>query len=421
MDSEQPNWGQYRLALAGAAGNVLEWYDFSVYGFFAIAIGQNFFPSANKSTSLIEAFGVFAAGFLMRPVGALLFGYLGDRYSRERALTLSVLAMAVPTFMMGLLPTHAQIGATASVLIVLLRLIQGLSVGGEFTTSVVFMVERSGDGRRGLMGAFGAAGAFAGVMLGSAAGTVVAWKMPTAALLAWGWRLPFLFGITIGIAGYLLRRELRHFKIETPVEPPPLLLVLRSNWRRIVQVTGLKVLEAVGFYLMFVYATTYLIDEVGLTRRRAMGINTLSMAAALLVLPLAGALSDRIGRKPLLLIGAGALIVFTWPLFDLLWHPNLTVPLAGSVCFAMMIALFEGVTPATAAEAFPANVRCTGVAISHNVCMALLGGTAPMVATYLIDKSYNEMAPALYLIGAAVVSALFVLTLRETSGENLAD
>lgn len=421
MGSEQPNWGHYRLALAGAAGNVLEWYDFSVYGFFAIAIGQNFFPASNKSTSLIEAFGVFAAGFLMRPVGALLFGYLGDRYSRERALTLSVLAMAVPTFLIGLLPTHAQIGAAAAVLMVLLRLMQGLSVGGEFTTSVVFMVERSADGRRGLMGAFGAAGAFAGVMLGSAVGTLVAWKMPTQALLAWGWRLPFLFGITIGFAGYMVRRELRTFSIEPAAAPPPLLPVLRANWRRIFQVTGLKVLEAVGFYLMFVYATTYLIDEVGLTRRHAMGINTLSMAAALLVLPLAGALSDRIGRKPLLLTAAGALIVFTWPLFDLLWHPNLTVPLIGSVCFAMMIALFEGVTPATAAEAFPSNVRCTAVAISHNVCMALLGGTAPLVATFLIDKSYNEMAPALYLIGAAAVSALFALTLRETSGENLAE
>jgi MHS family proline/betaine transporter-like MFS transporter len=421
LESQDLNWGQYRLAIAGAAGNVLEWYDFSVYGFFAMAIGENFFPATHKSTSLIEAFGVFAAGFLMRPVGALLFGYLGDRYSRERALTLSVLAMAVPTFLIGLLPTHAEIGATAAVLMVLLRLMQGLSVGGEFTTSVVFMVERSAQGRRGLMGAFGAAGAFAGVLLGSAVGTLVAWKMPTQTLMAWGWRLPFLFGITIGFAGYLLRRELRNVTVEPAAQPPRMIPVLRENWRRIAQVTGLKVLEAVGFYLMFVYATTYLIDEVGLSRWHAMGINTLSMGTALLVLPLAGALSDRIGRKPLMILGASALIVFTWPLFDLLWHPNMSVPLLGSMCFAIMIALFEGVTPAAAAEAFPANVRCTGVAISHNVCMALLGGTAPMVATFLIDKSYNEMAPALYLIGAAVVSLMFVFTLRETSGENLAD
>jgi len=412
--------GRRRLVIAGVVGNVLEWYDFSVYGFFAPAIGANFFPSHSKSAELIAAFGVFAAGFLMRPIGAVLFGYIGDHRGREKALMLSVLAMAVPTFLIGLLPTHAQVGALAAVLMVLLRLIQGLSVGGEYTTSIVFLIEQANEGKRGVMGAYGVSGAYAGVMLGSAIGTVVAWHMPTAHLLAWGWRIPFLLGITIGIAGYLLRRELR-FAEPPRHTAPPMMEIVRSHWRRILQVTGFKVLDAVGFYLMFVYSTTYLEEVVGLARGRAMAINTIGMAGVLLVLPLAGRLSDRFGRKPILIASSAAVILFSMQLFNLLWHPVISIPLVGQLGFAVIIATFNGAAPAAAVEAFPASVRCSGVAISHNLVMAIFGGTAPMVATYLIDRTGNEMAPPAYLIIAAIVSLLFILTLRETAHAPLAE
>jgi MHS family proline/betaine transporter-like MFS transporter len=412
---------QRRLAIAGMAGNILEWYDFSIYGFFAYAIGENFFPSHSKGTSLIDAFGVFAAGFLMRPLGALLFGQIGDRFGRKRALTISVVAMAVPTVLIGLLPTHAQVGVIAPILLVVLRLIQGLSVGGEYTTSVVFMVEGSAHNRRGLLGAFGAAAAFAGVMLGSAVGAIVAALMSPAALVAWGWRIPFLAGVTIGIAGYFIRRELQSADDVPHHTPPPVREVLRTQWRRVLQVAGFKVLESVGFYLMFVYAATYLTEIVGIAKSRALAINTIGMAAAVVMLPVAGALSDRFGRKPMLLLSAGAIIVFGWPLFNLLWHPAFHVPVIGQLGFALLIATFDGAAPAAAAEAFPANVRCTGVGLSHNLCVALLGGTAPMVATYLIDKTDNEMIPPILLIAAAIISAIFVLTLKETAHEPLSE
>ncbi len=412
---------QSRLAMAGMAGNILEWYDFSIYGFFAYAIGENFFPSTNPSTSLIDAFGVFAAGFLMRPVGAMLFGHIGDRHGRRSALTLSVIAMAVPTFLIGLLPTYKQIGVTASILIVALRLIQGLSVGGEYTTSVVFMVEGCPSSRRGLMAAFSTSGAFAGVMLGSAVGAIVAYTMPIAALHAWGWRLPFLAGVTIGFAGYFLRRELQHGSDLPRAMPPPLPDLLRAQWRRILQVSGFKALDAVGFYLMFVYTATYLTQIVGIAKSRALAINTVAMAAAMVMLPLSGALSDRVGRKPVLIVTAAAIIIFAMPLFNLLWHPMHSAPLVGQVSLALLIGLFFGVSPATAAEAFPASVRCTGVGIAHNLTIALLGGTAPLVATYLIDKTDNEMIPPMYLIAAAVVTLLFSFTFKETAKIPLAD
>ena len=412
---------QRRLAIAGMAGNILEWYDFSIYGFFAYAIGQNFFPSHSPATSLIDAFGVFAAGFLMRPLGALVFGHIGDHYGRQRALILSVVAMAVPTVLIGALPTYAQVGVIAPVLLVVLRLVQGLSVGGEYTTSVVFLIEGSLTKRRGMMGAFGAAAAFIGVMLGSAIGAIVAATMSPVALTDWGWRLPFLAGSTLGIAGYFIRRELQNAGDVPRVEPPPMGEVLRTQWRRVLQVAGFKVLESVGFYLMFVYSATYLTEIVGIAKSRALAINTIGMAAAVLMLPVAGALSDRFGRKPMLLLASGLIICLAWPLFNLLWHPMFHAPLLGSIGFALLIALFDGVAPTTAAEAFPANVRCTGVGLSHNICIALLGGTAPLVATYLIDRTDNEMVPPLYLITAAVVSAIFVLSLKETAHKPLVD
>jgi MFS transporter, MHS family, proline/betaine transporter len=411
-----------RLGLAGVAGNILEWYDFSVYGFFAGAIGRNFFPSKNPSTSLIEAFVVFGAGFLMRPVGALLFGYLGDSRGRELALMLSVMAMAVPTFLIGLLPSYQQIGIAASIIMVALRLVQGVSVGGEYTTSVVFLVERSRQHQRGLMGAYGSFGAYAGVMLGSAVGVLVTTILPREAVHAWGWRIPFLFGITIGIAGYLIRSELTRNAPVHEIEPPPLSRILHSQLRRIVQVAGFKVLDAVGFYLIFVYATSYLVHVVGVPKRRALAINTISMGAALLLIPLFGMLSDRIGRKPLLLAAAIGTALLAWPLFRMMQHQEMfALMLAGQIGFAVLIAMFAGAQAAASAEAFQRHVRCSGVALSHNLCMALLGGTTPMVATYLIQRTQNDMSPPLYLIGAAIVSTLFILSLAETARVPLAE
>ena len=250
---------QRKLVIAGLIGNVLEWYDFSVYGYFAVSIGHHFFPSENPTTSLLAAFGVFAAGFLMRPVGAVLFGHIGDNWSRERALSLSVLAMAVPTFLIGVIPDYQQIGVTASVLLVLLRLAQGISVGGEYTTSIVFVVEKSIPHRRGFMGTWCLFGTCAGTLLGSAIATLLTSVLPRDVMRAWGWRLPFIFGLAIGIVGLYIRRDLergaksiepeRRGALEGPRES--FLGALRTQRLAILKVIGLKATSAVGFYTLF--------------------------------------------------------------------------------------------------------------------------------------------------------------------------
>lgn len=405
-----------RIVLAAIAGNILEWYDFSVFGFFAVAIGRNFFPSANPTTSLIEAFGVFGAGFLMRPLGALLFGYLGDKRGREIALTLSVMAMAVPTFLIGVLPGYQRIGVAASVIMVLLRLLQGISAGGEYTTSVVFLVEQGRQDQRGLMGAYGNFGAIAGVMLGSAVGTCVTILLPREEVHAWGWRIPFLLGITIGLAGYFIRREINRTAAAHESTTPPLVEVLSSQWQRIAQVAGFKVLDVVGFYLIFVYATTYMVHIVGIPKHDALAMNTISIGAMLLLIPLFGQLSDVIGRKPLLLASALGTLLLAWPLFRLMQRQQMFVwMLGGQLGFAMLIAMFKGTEAAASAEAFAKGMRCSGVALSHNLCTALFGGTAPMAATYLVQRTQNDMSPSIYLMVAALVSALFIFTLGETA------
>jgi len=407
-----------RVVLAGIAGNVMEWYDFAVYGYFAQAIGQHFFPSRDPTASVIAAFGVFAAGFLMRPFGGLLFGYIGDRMGRQAALTLSVLAMAVPTCLIGLLPDYAQIGVAASALMVGLRLVQGLSAGGEYTTSIVFLVEGAAPGRRGLMGSWSVFGAVAGILLGSAVGAVLTSVVSAEAAQTWGWRVPFLAGLVVGLTGFYIRRHLPKAAARPEAAPPPTAPVreaFRTAWRAMLRVAGLNVLTAVGFYMMFVYVVTYLQQVVHVRAARALDINTINMVLLLLLMPTAGALSDRIGRKPLLVGAALGMFVFAWPLFWLVHHPDSRLILAGQMGFAVLIGLFLGVVPATMAEAFPARVRCSAVSVGYNLCYSVLGGTTPMVTAYLITRSHNDLSPAFYLMAAAAISLLVLLRLHETA------
>jgi MHS family proline/betaine transporter-like MFS transporter len=277
----------------------MEWYDFAVYGYFAGIIGRHFFPAEDPVSSLLAAFGVFAAGFLMRPIGSIVFGHIGDHAGRKAALTLSVLAMAVPTLLIGLLPTYAQIGVAAPALLVVLRLVQGLSVGGEYGTSIIFLVERAPPGRRGFFSGWSVVGATGGILLGSAVGAVVTSALGAAETAAWGWRVPFLLGITVGLTGLYLRRRL----VEQPSDPVesslrlPVIEAFRTEWRGILKIFAFNVVQAVGFYTCFVYVTTYWRQVDFVSASKSLEMNSLTMLLMLGLFPVAGALSDRIGRK----------------------------------------------------------------------------------------------------------------------------
>lgn len=410
-----------KVIAAGVTGNVLEWYDFAVYGFYAPIIGKLFFPSDDPTVSLIASFGAFAAGFLMRPIGGFIFGYIGDKIGRKRALVLSVMLMAIPTGIIGFLPDHATIGIAAAVLMVLMRMLQGLSVGGEYTGSIVYLAEHSPDSRRGFFTSWTLCGAVGGILLGSGVSALISNILTDAQISDWGWRVAFISGILVGVVGLLIRRHLPEMPEDRSADKPksPVVEAVKTEWRAMAKVIGFNIANAVGFYMMFVYVVTWLIKQVKEPRSDALDINTISMAVLLVLIPLFGALSDKIGRKPLLLFGAAGMAVLGYPLIWLMHHPDFMMILLGQLGFAVLIGAYFGASPATLTEMFPRRVRVSALSISYNISLAIFGGTTPLIATWLIARSHNDLSIAWYLIGCAVVSFLVLLTVRDGAGKPL--
>jgi MFS transporter, MHS family, proline/betaine transporter len=405
---------------AGAVGNILEWYDFAAYGYFAAVFAKNFFPTGDRFSSILSAYGVFAVAFMMRPLGSILFGHIGDRFGRRRALIISAAAMAVSTFTIGLLPTYSSVGIVAPILLILLRMIQGLSVGGEYTTSIIFLVEHSPPHRRGFIGSWASFSATAGILLGSAVGVAVSSMLDPAELDAWGWRVPFLPGILLGAVAYYMRSQLisEDFS-QQRFGQLPLVEAFKTSWREIIRGTAIVSTLGVGFYLVFVYLATYLQRVDNITASRALAINTVSMIVMAALTPISGALSDRLGRKRVIVISLAGIVLLSWPLFVLLDHPATLAILLGQCSFAILIGAFGAVLPATLVELFPQRIRCSALSLSYNFAMGFAGGTAPMVAVYLMGTTQSPISPAFYLIAAALVSLAATLTMPDRTGKPL--
>lgn len=407
-----------RTLLAGAIGNVLEWYDFALYGYFAPILAVLFFPSEHPSLSLITAFGVFAIGFLARPLGAILFGYWGDTIGRRNALAWSVLLMAIPTCLVGVLPTYEMIGVAAPMVLTLCRFLQGLSVGGEFTGSVTFLVEHAAQSQRGYVGSWAGFSAQVGALLGSGVGALTAVTLTTDALHQWGWRIPFLLGGLIAVVGWYLRTKAKEspaferLRQTGALSTSPLRDVIADHRPPLIQLIGLVWLHGVAFYLLYVYLTTYLVTVTTASLGTVLTLNTGCMTLLALLIPVAGRLSDTVGQKPLLIIGAGGLVIFSYPLFLWLTSGDLPYMITGHILLTVLISCYMGPFFAAIAELFPPSQRYTGLSLGYNIASALFGGTAPLVATLLIEWSGNIHAPSLYLSFCAAVSLVVVVTLR---------
>jgi MHS family proline/betaine transporter-like MFS transporter len=405
---------RFRLIAAGTIGNILEWYDFAIYGYFAVSIGKAFFPHSDPVAQVLAAFGIFAVGYLMRPLGGALVGHIGDHHGRRAAMTFSVTAMALPTFLVGVLPGYQTLGILAPVLLTLLRMIQGLSVGGECTTSFTFMIENAPDHRHGLVAAIACSGAQVGMLLGSGAGALLAALLPVEELHAWGWRLPFLCGLLVGLMGYLLRRHVQDSTAPRRAGASPVVEVFRVHKRLLARLAGVGAFGAVGFYLMFLYVVSWLqlVDRV--PPARALGINTLSMMAMIPTMLAAGWLSDRIGRKPLLLAATALGFVGAVPLLWLMHHPDPALILLGQLGFVLAVAPAIGVQPALMVESTPPGVRCTVIALGFNVAYGVMGGLSPLAATWLVHRTDVDLSPALMVMAVAAISFAAVLTFKES-------
>lgn len=408
-----------KVIVAGAIGNVLEWYDFAVYGYFAASIGRAFFPKEDAVAQVLSAFGIFAVGYVMRPIGGAVVGHIGDHYGRRAALTFSVMAMAIPTFLVGILPGYATLGLMAPIALTALRMVQGMSVGGEYTTSIVFMVERAPEGKRGLIGAMACCGAIGGILLGSATGAILAQTMSVATLADWGWRIPFLLGLLVGLAGFFVRRHIA----DTPhaaAAHSPLLETFRLYPGVLARLAGLATFNAVGFYLLFVYIVSWLQLADGIAPVHALGINTFNMALLLPMMIGMGWLSDRIGRKPILIAATAAGFLGSVPLFWLMHHDALWQVVLGQFGFVVIVGAFLGTQPTIMVEATPPGVRCTAIALGYNVTLGIIGGLSPLVATWLVHRTGDDLSPAYLLMAAAAVSFLTLMAFRETSRERFA-
>ncbi len=413
------------VIIPGIIGNILEWYDFSLYGYFAPVISGLFFPTNNPTTALLKTFGVFAVGFLMRPIGAIFFGHFGDRFGRKKTLAISIILMALSTVIMGLLPTHAEIGVLAGILLTVCRLLQGLAVGGEFSGSIVYIIEHAPTERRGMYGSLTMFSAFAGLLLGSVVGAIVGGLAEGTEYANMAWRFPFLFGIVLGAVGLYLRLRMP----ETPgfiklqkvgqTTKQPLLDSFREHPLDMFKGTLLVFLPAMGFYMCFVYLSSYLSIYLKIPLHTALVVNSISMIVILLVIPWFGHLSDKYGRKPILSIGAISICILSYPLFLLLGKGTFASALTSQIFFAILISLCYAAVPATLVEMFPTKIRYTAMSFPYNLSNAIFGGTAPLFATLLIEKTGTIMAPSFYLIFSGIVMLLTLFCLKETYNKSL--
>jgi len=411
-----------RRAVRGAAiGNTVEWFDFAIYGFLATYIAEKFFPSGDETAALLNTFAIFAAAFFMRPLGGFFFGPLGDRIGRQKVLALVILLMSCSTFAIGLVPSYDTIGVFAPLLLLFLRCLQGFSAGGEYGSGACFLAEYASDKHRGFVVSFLVWSVVVGFLLGSLTVTGLETVLSEGAMDSYGWRIPFLIAGVLGAVGLYIRLrlgdtpEFEALRDEGEVASSPLKEAVTTSWRPILQIGGLVVIHNVGFYIVFTFLPSYFTKTLGFTKTDAFVSITVASLVALILIPPLGALSDRIGRKPLLIAGSLAFAVFAYPLFLMLNAGSLAVAIAAHAGLAAIESVFVCASLAAGAELFATRVRSSGYSIGYNVSVALFGGTAPYVATWLVARTGNDLAPAYYVIVAALVTLITVLTMRETA------
>jgi MHS family proline/betaine transporter-like MFS transporter len=414
-----------KAVTAGAIGNFVEWYDYSVYGFFATVIASQFFPSEDRVASLLATFAVFAVAFFMRPVGAFVFGHYGDTIGRRNTLAAAVIMMGIATLMIGVLPSYAQIGVLAPILLVVARLLQGFSAGGEWSGSAAFMVEYAPENKRGLYGSWQQVSIVAGLLVGSGMGGLLGTVLSEDALNAWGWRIPFILGMVVALVGLYLRLRVEDtpaFRIieeKEEITEAPVKESFTAHWRESLTAIGFTVAWTVAYYILLTYMPTYVSETLGIPLTQALLSNAIGLVVLMALIPFTAALSDRIGRKPLLIAFSALIALLTYPLFLLASTQVLAFIVLAQVLFGVIISLFSGPGPAALVEMFPTNVRYSALGVSYNIAVAAFGGTAPFIATYLISRTGSNFSPGFYLIAAAVVTLIVVSTMKETYREPL--
>lgn len=411
-----------RQLVAASIGNVLEYYDFVVYAFLASTIASKFFPSENEVAALLASFAAFGVGFLARPLGGAIIGRIGDKRGRKIALLITIFGMAVGTVGIGILPSYETIGILAPILLVIMRLIQGLAAGGEWGGATAFIIESAPQGRRGLFGGIGQASIASASLLGSLVVAIVTGIFTAQQMNDWAWRVPFLLGSILVPVGFYMRRNIEETPAFTAAQSEPAAKShdLGSPFVLMAKAFGFTIIWTVSYYIMLNYMPTFLTKHAGISQSQALWGNSIALVVLVAATPLFGALSDRIGRKPLLLACCIAFVVLPYPLFKvILASPSLATIVAIQIVFNLFIAAFSGAGPAALSELFPTHSRTTLMSVGYSVSVAIFGGFAPFIATWLIGATGSPISPTYYLILSGIVSALVIWSFRETAHERL--
>ncbi len=410
---------------AAVIGNALEWYDFVVYGFFASVLAQAFFPSGDDTAALLLALASFGAGFFTRPLGGLFFGFYADRKGRKAALQLIMFVMTAAVAVIAFAPTYATIGVYAPLLVVIGRLLQGFATGGEFASSTAYLIEVAPAGRRGLYGSLQMVGQGVSILLGTLAGIVVASVFSAEALNEWAWRLPFVAGLLIGPVGVYIRRSLDEtHAFETSPRiggaMKAFLDLVRRRGDRLLACFATTTGATISFYVILVYMPTYGKTALGLSLKESFVAEAPGLLLLIALTPLIGALSDKIGRRPLLLASYGMLLLCVYPLFAWLQvAPSLAKLTIAQTAFCFILSGLFGALSTALAEQFPTHIRTSGLAIAYNVAVMIFGGFAPFIVAWLIGVLATPVAPAFYLMFGAAIGLVGVAGLRERRGERL--
>ncbi|MBT1094423.1 MFS transporter [Streptomyces sp. Tu102] len=427
-----------RAVKAAALGNAMEWFDFGIYSYLAVTIGHVFFPSGNETVQLLSSFATFAVSFLVRPIGGMVFGPMGDRIGRKKVLALTMIMMAIGTCAIGLIPSYAAIGFWAPVLLILFRLVQGFSTGGEYGGASTFIAEYAPDKRRGFYGSFLELGTLAGYVGAAGLVTLMTSLLGSGGMESWGWRVPFLVAGPLGLVGLYLRLRLdetpafrkledesfhRASDAASAVETTAkgdLAKIFRDYWPTLILCICLVGAYNIADYMLLSYMPTYLSDEMGYSETHGLLVLIATMAVLMLIINQVGRLCDRLGRKPLLMAGMIGFLVLSLPAFLLVRQGSLVAVSAAMLMLGLSMVCLLGTMSATLPALFPTQVRYGSLSVGYNLSASLFGGTTPLVITALISVTGSELMPAYYVMAASVVGVIAVTCMKETAGQPLA-